>query len=428
MPGTARLELPLFETDTPDRCDLGGLGITFRDSKDLPIHGWYPYVEGFSAAFIRNRLSGLRSRKGSLYDPFGGSGTVNVEASHHGVNSSFSELNPFMRLVAETKTSSVIWARKNMKAVTAVSRQFNAYLASKHFQSDCLSIDLSAYERAFPERDFFEEQHIRELLAAKMAAEDFCGTSKQLYSIILLAISSELVSCSNMTRRADLRRRKPGEYKNRIVDVRKSVSSKLTRMISDITKISGDLSEVNFVSNDARKLDPIHEGRFDEIITSPPYLNGTNYFRNTKIELWFTGFIESENDLPAFNASCVACGINNVSKSKKVSYTNENIQKITSLLKESGGDQRIARLVELYFSDMHDVVQSCHRYLKKDGAMSLDIGDSKFYGVYVPVDQLLAEMCKELGFELIDSVLIARRHSRDKTPLKQVEIILKKVH
>ena len=48
-----------------------------------------------------------------------------------------------------------------------------------------------------------------------------------------------------------------------------------------------------FVSN-AKDLINKNFKKFDGVITSPPYLNGTNYFRNTKLELWFMNFINDE--------------------------------------------------------------------------------------------------------------------------------------
>src|SRR5438270_8029262 len=52
---------------------------TFRPSRRLPIHGWYPYVEGFSAPYVHAilRRFGLPN---CVYDACGGSGTVMLEA------------------------------------------------------------------------------------------------------------------------------------------------------------------------------------------------------------------------------------------------------------------------------------------------------------------------------------------------------------
>jgi hypothetical protein len=44
-------------------------------------------------------------------------------------------------------------------------------------------------------------------------------------------------------------------------------------------------------------------------VTSPPYLNGTNYFRNTKIELWLLGFIENEQELKNLRREAISAGL-----------------------------------------------------------------------------------------------------------------------
>ena len=48
------------------------------------------------------------------------------------------------------------------------------------------------------------------------------------------------------------------------------------------------------VCEDARKLANVPHLGVSGVITSPPYLNGTNYFRNTKIELWFLRALHDE--------------------------------------------------------------------------------------------------------------------------------------
>src|SRR5579871_5912815 len=76
------------------------VGITFRDSKRTAFHRWYPYVQGFSAEYVREVLARFGAVK-HVYDPFGGAGTTQLEASIQGIASSYSEINPFMRFVAE---------------------------------------------------------------------------------------------------------------------------------------------------------------------------------------------------------------------------------------------------------------------------------------------------------------------------------------
>src|SRR5712692_6308315 len=87
-------------------------GVTFQESRQEPVHRWYPYVEGFSAPYVRYLLDRFRGVI-NVYDPFGGSGTTQLVAASRGIDSFYCEVNPFMAFVAETKISSGAWARAN---------------------------------------------------------------------------------------------------------------------------------------------------------------------------------------------------------------------------------------------------------------------------------------------------------------------------
>ena len=82
---------------------------TFELNKIEPIHNWYSYVEGYSSCLITDELDLLKEYNiKSIYDPFGGTGTTPLVASQRGINSYYSETNPFMLNVIDTKINSVI--------------------------------------------------------------------------------------------------------------------------------------------------------------------------------------------------------------------------------------------------------------------------------------------------------------------------------
>jgi len=68
-----------------------------------PIHRWAPYIQGFSASFVKDTLFRYRdvysgnSEGFRVHDPFAGCGTVLVEAKRNGVSSSGTELNPLLQ-------------------------------------------------------------------------------------------------------------------------------------------------------------------------------------------------------------------------------------------------------------------------------------------------------------------------------------------
>lgn len=415
-----QLNLPLAYESHQD------VGVTFRESHHQGVHGWYPYVEGFSATYVRDTLlrSGLPPR--TVYDPFAGAGTTLLAASFLGISSFYSEINPFMCFVTETKVKAAAWARNNLKTFHRITTEYLQYMTPERLDKLSEDVDLDAFETAFPGRDFFEERHLRHLLASCNLAYSLAEGITQVQSLLLLACAANAVHSSNMTRRADLRRRRPDEYKTRIVDVSTFISQTLRRMLEDIESLPVQMADTIKVSADCRQIPSEFANSFDMAIASPPYLNGTNYFRNTKIELFLLGFLTSEKELSGFCKQAVAAGINNVSRLHSTYKLFDSVEAVATQLDKCAKDKRIPVLVRQYFSDMQEVLLAVYRGLVPGGRFFLDIGDSKFYGVHVPTDRLLAQIAQSVGFVVEHEHILARRYSRDKSNLVQVELVFRK--
>jgi hypothetical protein len=83
--------------------DLAPLDATFRDSSEAPLHSWFPYIEGYSPRFverIRHEYLGDAKR---IVEPFAGTGTTPIVLGQAGVACAFSEANPAMVFIAQTK-------------------------------------------------------------------------------------------------------------------------------------------------------------------------------------------------------------------------------------------------------------------------------------------------------------------------------------
>ena len=401
------------------------LGVTFQESRRHGVHRWYPYVEGFSASYVKETLA-RQERCANVYDPFGGAGTTQLVASCLGLPSFYSEINPFMAFATETKVHSASWAKREWKQFSKIAHRFRDLLTEETLGERGSRTSLTSYETAFPARDFFEESSLRQLLAARDLAIELTEDLPEIRSLLLLACAANAVHSSNMTRRADLRRRRSDEYKTRVVDVAKFIRESVMNMVTDIQLLPQEMAETRHVSQDCRELGDEFVEAFDLAITSPPYLNGTNYFRNTKIELWLLGFISSEAELSRYRARAIAGGINNISKSRGGYEAFPEVERVASRLDVCARDGRIPRLVRHYFSDMSEVLAAVHRALRPVRRFVLDIGDSRYYGVHVPTDELLVAVSRQVGFELEHRRVLARRLSYDKTPLVQVELTLRK--
>lgn len=380
-------------------------GGTFSLNKTEPIHRWYSYVEGYSSCLIAEELKTLLALKPNIetiYDPFCGTGTTALVASTYGINSFYSESNPFMQTVIETKINEV------QKLDDVATSMLIEYLA---LVND-MKIEKYASWNGFEK--FFGERQLSELLTIKNLI--FQEDNESVKRILALALSAIVVKVSKMTRRGDLRYATEKEYREE--NVLECFTDKLNEMIFDIqhhrTIVKCGTTKV---SDDARDNDYVDT--FDCVITSPPYLNGTNYIRNTKLELKLNDFITSENDLPDFHSKGIVAGINNVSKRTAIDTILPVVEPYLEQLQPVAYDERIPKMVAGYFRDMDMVIQKLSRSIKAGGLFTMDIGDSQFAGVHIPTHLILSDICVQHGFILYDEEILRERRSKNGMVLTQ---------
>lgn len=383
---------------------------TFTLNKKECIHRWYSYLEGYSSCLIEDLIKEVGVDKiQTIYDPFCGTGTTSLVASKYGIASYYSETNPFMQKVIEAKVNSV----RRLRISGVGSSQLSSFLSvikNYNYQLSFDKIGWNGFEK------FFEDDVLRMLLAMKAEVEKI--TDGDTRNIALVCLASITVRASKMIRQGDLRVAKDSEKSNADRDVLNNFIQKIEEAIEDID--SDDcptLSETTCLAPDARDIDA--ESIIDCVITSPPYLNGTNYIRNTKLELKLTGCVDSEKELPEFHSKGIIAGINNVSKRKDNIKVLECVQPYIDKLKPVAYDKRIPFMVAGYFQDMDIVIDKLSHVLKDQGTFIMDIGDSQFAGVHIPTHEVLSTICKNHGFELYDEEVLRKRRSKNGMVLLQ---------
>ena len=298
-----------FFPETPSSVKLGIHG-TFLPNHSVAVHRWYPYIEGFSSGFVSSLIDEFGSSSSILYDPFAGTGTTVQVACTRGLRSYYSEINPFMRMVVEAKTN-------GLRTVVRKHKELRNYFAQilKMVMEEPVSAQKAKSVQAdvFGKRKFFTGSRLVEVLSIKHAIETITPDRKEFRNLALVTLGAIAVSSSEMIRRADLRRRKGKELLPPTFSAIELFERKLHTVLEDVKRASINSQKTNHLSNSALT-PPVASGIVNLIVTSPPYLNGTNYFRNTKLELWLTGFIENEKDLSDFRTAAVAAGINNITK------------------------------------------------------------------------------------------------------------------
>ncbi len=386
------------------------------------LHGWYAYLEGFSSEFVRSIINTYMPNAELILEPFAGVGTTPVSLSSLGITCAYSEINPAMRKVVDVKTS-VLKLTKPSKQALSLQLEDLANSIDNKLSAIGESTDLvKAYNSAFKRSIYFEDDTFSLVLSARSLIDLLAEDNKILANSLEVAVMSILIKCSLLKRAGDVRYKSKKELEKGIPDFVDSLKGQLMLMAKDCLACPKINKESYLVANNAKDLINIDDIKADGVITSPPYLNGTNYFRNTKLELWFTRNITSDKCLTRFRSQVVTSGINDVQKDKGTKV-HKSIEKLYADLIEKSYDARIPKMVAGYFHEMSIVLEGLAKNTKKNSRICIDIGDSVYAGVHVPTHEILIEIAKDHNLSLIDSVVLRKRRSRDQTLLSQILLV-----
>jgi tRNA G10 N-methylase Trm11 len=403
---------------------------TFQGGKGSPLHDWYPYLEGYSPDFVNAIIDKYAPDARRILDPFCGSGTTALTSTLRGLKSLYAEVNPVCRFIIGAKFAALQLsdARRATlaKQLEALAQNINERLKAQN-EDTGLS---SSFRESFGSSEFFDKESFAKVLRLRTLADVLAKTDKLLGKFFLVAVLRSLVQGSLLVRRGDLRFRTAVELHKNPPRLLEELRASLHRIASDLHDAPFCEGEGEIVCNDARELAANINKPVDAIITSPPYLNGTNYFRNTKVELWFLRELSTREGLRTLRDAAITSGINDVTNRKSHgSHAVSPTSTLKDVLEKFSGntyDQRIPLMVRAYFGEMSGVLENFYGALKPNGIAAIDLGDSCYGSVWVPTDKILSELMHTCGFEQIDRVVLRERQSRDGRKLGQTLQVFRK--
>jgi len=400
--------------------------VTHMGGRGEPFHDWYPYLEGFSSEFVKFILAKYMPDARNVIEPFAGTGTTPVALAALGINCGYCEVNPAMRLVVETKIAvgSASMARREKLAarLCGIANDLKQLVkAAAH--DECLQQD---YAVNFAKSQFFEDEAMTDVLALRTVNDQIITEDKLVGDLFTIAVMAKLVICSRLKRAGDVRYKTKKELLKGIPSLVGEVSKHLQLIARDCLNADELKATVRLLTNNARHLLSAPPYEADGVITSPPYLNGTNYFRNTKLELWFGRFLAQGATLRSFRDEAITSGINDVGVAQGRKVVHDSIQTLVDKLSENAYDQRIPRMVAGYFEDMKLVLQGLMAGCKPGAAICVDIGDSRYGGIHVPTHEILAVLGTDIGLDHVETLHLRSRTSKDRSALSQSLIVFRK--
>ena len=399
------------------------LQATFRGGKGSPLHDWFPYLEGYSPDFVGSIISEFAGTAKTILDPFCGSGTTALVSALRGRTGLYAEVNPVCQFVISAKASALAMSLRKRHDLSKRLLEIHDDLPRTLKSAIPDGALRNAYEAAFSGRPSFDDASFNQILRARTVADKLSADNPALGILFTVAVLRSLVPGSLMIRRGDLRFRTTQELSRERPCFVSALQESLHIIASDLIDAEAASGTVQFIGADARQLSANLSAPVDAIITSPPYLNGTNYFRNTKLELWFLRQLSVKNQLRTYRDAAITSGINDVTVGKSrgngVGALPASLIDTIEALEEDAYDQRIPMMVEAYFREMAIVLQNFKAVSHKDTMVAIDLGDSCYGDIWVPTHDIICDLMAENGFNRSELVVLRERQSRGGSKLSQ---------
>jgi hypothetical protein len=373
---------------------------TFVGNMALPVHRWFRYSAGFSAAWVEETIrSAGGPRSVRLFDPFAGSGTTLIAAECVGVQSWGVDPHPFVARVASAKLA---WRSSPTDYLEMVARLRQAASGA--------APDISTYPRLI--RECYDDESLRQLDAYRRGFEQVRDDSPaaELAWLTLVSILRKTSHAGTAQWQYVLpkkRKRSP---------IAPPVAFDLSaRMILEDMERGQSLTSprAGFLRSDARTCDGIPDRCANLVITSPPYPNNYDYADATRLEMSFMREIEGwgclqEKVRSHLIRSCSqsvperAVDLEATLASSELAPIRDALagvcQKLAEVRETKGGKKTYHLMIACYFRDLALSWKALRRVCDSPSRVCFVIGDSAPYGVYVPVIPWLGKLALAAGF------------------------------
>jgi hypothetical protein len=389
--------------------------------------------EAYSAPLVYNAIQEFGIKEGeTVLDPFCGTGTTLVAARVARRNALGIEVNPFLCFASRVKnrdTFNLDSLKLEVQHVLTDAHLRLSKVCDNPRRKPAANLpDMSRLERWIAPRVSCKIMALRESITEYV--------SEQNRDIPMLALASILRGASNM-------KLSPHAFGSREVKQDAPVllmfEMKLAKMLADIEWLQSEQAEcalghADVIEGDIRSLSGLQHPLLPAslAIGSPPYLNNLDYTMQTRMELFFLGFVDSMDDLKSLRKRMMICDakatyrdIEDWQRVAEVESVANVARDIDDKLGDKGWGWDYGRMTCQYFGGLLRSLESIKPMLAPGAKLVLILGESAHAGILVPVPDLVAELGTLAGYSHPDlRVLRSRRSSSHRFDLKESAVVL----
>lgn len=369
---------------------------TPRLLKRRPRHRWFWFPHSYSPELVEAILDYWDLPSGSrLLDPFVGAGTTLLVAKERGISADGVDLFPLAVRITRAKVAN--FCREHLQHTFRI-------VIRQTLKTRIMPVEIpeERLQRAFTRIEYATLLVIREAICSYASDEE-----KNFFILALLATAkkfSRAIADGGWFRWIERNEAEPREIIH-------AFQEQVQMMLSDLDsspECSPDACEWNVYQMDARNLERLPNS-YSAFITSPPYPNRHDYSRVFHIELLLLG--GNEMSVKQLRHSSIRSHVEAKSPNAPAPDGYQvpvQLQECISHL-PAEVDKRVVRMLYGYFEDMYQVFRSARKVLIPGARLAFVVGNVRHAGVLIPVDEILADIGEQAGFQWMGTWVIRLR-------------------
>lgn len=377
-----------------------------RNNNIYANSNWYCFYAGFSDAFVKELFDVYcpKNRNVTVLDPWNGSGTTTLVASILGYANYGFDINPVMVIVAKAKLYDVSSNDIIKLSLAIESNQNKAKIMRdlddplrKWFNRRSTSA-IRKLENAIQSIFNFpnNKQYIKSLWDYETISSELSFYYIVLF-ILLRKLTSTFVGSNPTWIKSDI------EEKDKISITYKNLCELYVDIFTNTVKSSEKIPEINSTIKlgNSKNISKTNNS-VDFIITSPPYCTRIDYAVYTKVELSLLGYTDQDIDL--LRKHMIGTPTITDNTNYEISNTDSLYSKTLKMI--AGHESKAAKSYYYktyyqYFRDLIHSLREINRVLKNGCIAIIVVQDSWFKDIHIDLPNILIEMCKNEGLNLV---------------------------
>jgi DNA modification methylase len=382
---------------------------THKHNLQTGRHGWLRLTPAYSVKVVEELIE-QSSQPIRVFDPFCGTATTALSAAYHGHEGVTTDINPFLVWLGQAKTahypaSKIAATRGACTRVVKLAKNGVEPFA----QPPIYNIDR-----------WWDPAALHALRSLRAGIDSATEPDSAERTLLLVAFCRTLIALSN----AAFNHQSMGFKDDRqmALSLDRDTGAVFEEDVSFVLNGAADNPEgsASVILGDSRNPPALVNGLFDRVVTSPPYANRMSYIRELRPYMYWLGFLDNGRDAGELDWLAIG-GTWGIATSRLAAWEHgaggfadsrldTALKGIEHRLNKNG--QILANYVAKYFDDMWEHFQKLPLILAPGAEVHYIVGNSTFYGVLLPVEQIYAAMLRRLGFGKIECRPIRKRNSK----------------